>query len=456
MSVEVNKSAVLIITVITMFFSTFMSSSINVALPTIGQAFAMEASLISWVHTAYLLLSAPLLVPFGRLADIYGRRKFFLYGVLLLTVASFINAVSGSTALFLACRALAGIGSAMISGTSLAILTSVYPAEERGRVLGITAGAIYLGLSTGPFLGGVLTQYLGWQSIFFAGATLGLVVAILAIWKLRGEWADARGERFDLVGSIIFIVSLIVGVYGFTILPSLPGMVLVLLGLLGLLVFIRWEGKAESPVFNIGLFRRNRVFVFSNLAVLLNYIAVFSVFVLLSLYLQYNKGFSPSVAGLILLVQPAVQTIVSPIAGRLSDRFEPALVAAVGLLINCVPLVFFVFITGETALWLIVVGMIVFGFSSGLFFAPNTNAIMGSVDKKFLGVASGTAITMRQVGMTLSMGISTILFTFFIGQAEITPEYYPAFLASIKVAFIIGAALCLCGAFAQLVGRKPK
>jgi len=223
-----------------------------------------------------------------------------------------------------------------------------------------------------------------------------------------------------------------------------------------MLLFIRWEAKLASPVLNVGLFRKNKVFVFSNLAALVNYIAAFAVTFLLSLYLQYTKGFSPQTAGLILIASPAVMAIIAPFAGRLSDRMEPRIIASVGMAFTCVALLLLVFLTEETALWFIIGSLVIFGIGAGFFSSPNTNAIMGSVDKKYLGVAAGVVATMRTSGMTLSIGIVMILFSVYIGKAQITPEYYPAFLTSVKVSFVIFTALCFGGIFAQLAGRKAK
>ena len=453
-SVGINRKVTLTITAISVFISPFMVASANIALPTIGKEFSMGAVLLGWVATCFLLASAAFLVPCGRLADIYGRKKMFLYGVLLFTVSSFLCAISNSIALLISFRILQGISGAMKVGTTVAILTSVFPAEERGRAIGINMAATYLGLSLGPFLGGILTQQLGWRSIFFVSAFLGLVVAVLVFWRLKGEWAEARGEKFDVVGSIAFSLSIIVVMYGFTVLPTALGIVLVLLGALGLLAFVRWEAKVESPVFNLSLFRKNAAFVFSNMATLINYISAFAMAFLLSLYLQYTKGLSPQAAGLISVVSPVFMTIFAPIAGRLSDRIEPRLVASVGLVFTCAALVLFVFLTDETTLGFIIAGFAIYGIGTGLFSSPNTNAVMGSVDKRFLGVASGTVATMRSIGMMLSMAIVMILFSIYIGEAQITPEYYPAFLTSAKIGFIIFATLGFGGIFAQLAGRK--
>jgi MFS family permease len=339
----------------------------------------------------------------------------------------------------------------MIGGTCIAILTSVFPGAERGRALGINVASTYVGLSLGPFLGGVLTQHLGWRSIFYLTGILALVVAVLIFWKLRGEWADARGERFDYTGSVVFGVSLVVLLYGFTMLPEVLGIVLVVAGLLGLVGFGWWEGKVASPVFDVRLFRKNLTFIFSNLATMINYVAVYAVSFLLSLYLQDVKGISPQNAGLVLLVQPALQAVFSPLAGRLSDRMMPRKIASVGMALTAVSLVMFVFLDGDSGLWLVVASLAVLGLGIAFFASPNTNAIMGSVDKRFFGIASGSLAMMRTVGMALGMGITMILFAHYIGAAEIKPPYFPAFLTSMRVGFIIYAALCLIGVFFQLV-----
>jgi len=454
MSTGVNKNVTLLITAISVFVSPFMVSAVNIALPTIGKEFSMGAVLLGWVATCFLLPSAALLVPFGRLADIYGRKKIFLCGMSLFTVSSLLGGISSSAVMLIAFRVLQGISGAMTVGTAVAILTSVFPAEERGRAIGTNMAATYLGLSLGPFLGGILTQHLSWRSIFFISSFLGLLVVILASWRLKGEWAEARGEKFDVFGSIAVGLSIIVGMYGFTVLPTMPGIVLVLLGIAGMLIFVRWELRVKSPVFNISLFKKNAAFIFSNMATLINYVSAFAMAFLLSLYLQYNIGLSPQTAGLISVVSPVFMTIFAPLAGRLSDRIEPRLVASAGLALTCIALFLFTFLSDETALAFIITGMAIYGIGTGFFSSPNTNAVMSSVENRFLGVASGTVATMRSIGMMLSMGIVMILFSIYIGQAEITPEYYPAFLTSAKVGFIIFTALCFGGIFIQLAGKK--
>ena len=451
-----SKEVVLLVASTASFIFPFMGSSVNIALPSIGSELSLDAVTLGWIATAYILASATLLVPFGRIADIHGRKKVFTYGVIVFTVSSFLSGIAGSAAMLISFRVLQGIGGAMIAGTGVAMLTSVFPAAERGKALGINVAATYAGLSLGPVLGGVLTQHLGWRSIFFVGVPLGLVVLGVILRKVKGDWAEAKGEKFDLAGSIIYSLALVVLVYGFTMLPAMLGVWLIVAGVIGLSAFVRWETKMRSPVLDMNLFKNNRVFAFSNLAALINYSATFAVAFFISLYLQYIKGFSPQSAGLILVAMPAVQAIFSPLAGRLSDRIEPGVIASMGMALTTAGLVFFVFLNGETSLEFIMGALILIGFGFALFSSPNTNAVMGAAPKTAYGVASATVATMRQVGMVFSMGIAMLMFALHIGRVEITPEYYPAFLESMKTSFIIFAVLCFGGIFASLARGKVR
>jgi len=451
-----NKRAALLVVTLSSFLTAFMISSVNIALPPIGSEFAVDAALLSWVVTSHLLASAMFLVPFGRVADMHGRKRVFTYGVLICTVSSLLSAISTSAISLISFRILQGIGSAMIFGTEVAILTSVFPIEERGKALGINVAVVYLGLSFGPFLGGSLTQHLGWRSIFLANVPLGLIIIAFTFRELKGEWAEAKGEKFDFIGSIIYSLTLIAIMYGFSLLPAMLGAWLILMGVFGILAFVKWEIEAENPVLDVDLFRNNTVFAFSNLTALINYSATFAVSFLLSLYLQYVRGLSPQDTGLVLASQPIVQAIFSPFTGRLSDRIEPRIVASIGMALTVVGLFLFTFINERTTLGFIVACLILLGFGFALFSSPNTNAVMSSVDKRFYGVASATLGTMRLTGQTLSMGIAMLTFAIYNGRVQITPEYYPLFLRSVKIAFIIFAVLCFVGVFASLARGKVR
>jgi EmrB/QacA subfamily drug resistance transporter len=427
-----------------------MGSSINIALPSIGKEFAMNAVLLSWVTTSYLLTVAMFLVPLGRIADIHGRKKIFFYGFVIYTLSSFLCTMATSPFFLIASRMLQGIGASMTFSTGVAILISVFPPGDRGKVLGINVSAVYLGLSCGPFLGGLLTHYFGWRTIFLINVPFGLLIIFFTFWKLKGEWTEARGEKFDFIGSILYSFTLVTVMYGFSLLPGIWGAFFILLGVGGFWAFMKWESKSESPVFDIDLFRNNKIFAFSNLAALINYSAVFAIGFLLSLYLQLIKGLNPQEAGIILICQPIVQAVFSPFAGRLSDRIEPRIVASTGMALTTVGLTLFIFLDEKTTLSFIVVNLILIGFGFGLFSSPNTNAVMSSIEKKFYGVASGILGTMRATGNMFSMGIVMLIFSLYIGRTQITPSYYPLFIKSVKSAFIIFTSLCLAGIFASL------
>jgi MFS family permease len=276
------------------------------------------------------------------------------------------------------------------------------------------------------------------------------------LWKLKGEWAEARGEKFDLPGSLIYGLGRVAIMYGISLLPGLRSLWLILCGLLSIVVFVTWETKVENPVFDLDLFKTNRVFALSNLAALINYSATFAVAFLLSLYLQHIKGLSPQSAGIVLISQPVVQAIFSPFAGRLSDRVEPRIVASIGMSLTTFGLVLFIFLNENSTLEFVVARLILLGFGFALFASPNTNAIMGSVEKRFYGLASGSVGTMRLLGMMTSMGIATVIFAVFIGRVQITIEYYPMFLKSMMAAFIVFSLLCFGGIFASLVRGRVR
>ncbi len=452
----VTKRFALPVTTLAAFLSPFMISSVNIALPSIGKEFLIDAIFLSWVTTAYLLATAVFLVPIGRLADIYGRKRIFTYGIVMFTLASVGCAISNSPAVLVCFRVLQGIGSGAIYPVGAAILTSVFPSRDLGKVLGINLTAVYFGYSCGPLLGGFLTHHLGWRSIFLINVFLGSIIIIFIFWKLRGEWFEEQAKKFDLAGSILYSFTLLSIMYGFSHLSTMLGVWLILPGALGILVFIWWERRIESPVLDIDLFRNNKVFAFSNLATLIHYSATFAVTFLLSLYLQYMKKLTPESAGLILISQPIVQAVFSPFAGRLSDRIEPRIVASIGMVLTAVGLFLLTALDEKTTLGFTVISLVLLGFGFALFSSPNSNAVMSSVENRFYGVASGTLSTMRMMGMAFSMGMTILMFSIYIGKVQITPEYYPAFLRCMKLGFVLFSVLCFAGIFASLARGKVR
>lgn len=453
-SVTADKGIVLLVVCLASFVTALMSSSVNIALPTIGQEFRADAVTLSWIVDSYLLALAMVLVPMGKLADIHGRKRIFQLGAIAWTVTSLLCSLGASAGVLVGFRALQGIAAAMISSTSMAIVTSVYPPKERGHAVGISTAAVYVGLSFGPFVGGVMTQQLGWRSMFYLSAVLGAAAVAATAWKLKGEWTGVRRQRLDVVGSTIFGLALLSLLYGFSVLPALIGAWLILASILLLAAFVWWENQATSPVLDIQLFRHNVVFAMSNLAALINYAASFAIGFLLSLYLQYVKGLDPQTAGLVLLSQPVVMAVLSPFAGRLSDRIEPRLVASAGMAITALGLAMIGFLNDASSLAYVVVSLVIVGLGFALFSSPNTNAVMGSVEGAFLGVASATLSAMRTVGQTLSMGVATLILALYVGSATITPASHESFAAGFQLAFVIFPVLCVLGVFASLARGK--
>ena len=339
----------------------------------------------------------------------------------------------------------------MVFATGMAILVSVYPPQDMGKVLGINVAAVYIGLSVGPFLGGILTQYLTWRSVFLATVPLSLIIIFLIFSRLEGEWADARGESFDLMGSCIYAVAIIGIIYGISLVPSTKSILVIAIGVVGLLAFVKWGLKIQHPVFEVRLFRINRVFALSSLAALINYSATFALTFLLSLYLQYIKALSPQASGLVLMAQPMVMAVSSPFAGRLSDRVEPRIVATLGMIVTTIGLIALIFLEQGTSLGYITGCLIVLGLGFGLFSSPNTNAIMSSVEKRFFGAASGSVGTMRSLGMMVSMGVVTVIFNIYMGRVQITAEQYFLLIKSTKSAFMVFTLFCFGGIFASMV-----
>lgn len=434
--------------------TAFMSSAINVALPTIGKEFNASAILLSWLATAYLLTTAVLLIPVGKLSDIFGRAKFMKFGVIIFSAGSLLCALSNSGTMLLIFRLLQGVGSSMIFTTSTAILVSAIPVSERGKVIGINITSVYTGLSIGPFLGGIISQYLGWRYIFHFNFILGLFTIFLVLLKLKTEWTEAKNEKFDFFGSVIYILSLTLIMLGLTFLPALQGIVLLIAGIIILFVFFKIEQKKTNPVFDVSVFKTSKTFTFSNLSALINYSATFAIGFLMSLYLQHIREMSSRDAGIILVTQPVLMALFSPLAGRLSDRIEPQVVASYGMGILTIGLIIFTFITPTFSIVWIILNLALIGFGFALFSSPNTNAIMSSVDKKYYGVASSTLASMRMVGQMFSMGIVIVMFSIILGNVELSKADQGDFISSLRFLFLLFSILCFLGIFASLSRGK--
>ena len=446
-----NKTLALIAVSLSAFFVTYQGAALNVALPSINIDFHANAIVLSWVMSVFGLTNAVVSVPLGKISDIIGIKKVFIIGNIIFTAALIVAIFSNSIMMLIICRAVLGISAAILGSASIAMVTSIFSPDERGKALGVNIGAAFFGLSTGPFLGGLIAGYLGWRSIFLTTVPLSLLSIVLVLITVKGEWAEARGEKFDYAGSILYGLALIALMYGFSLLPGIPGYVLIFCGVLAFAGFLKRESQILNPVLNVSLFRKNKVFIFANLAYLICWIILIASTFVLSLFLQYSRGFTPEQAGLILVAQPVTQAILSPFTGRLSDKFEARIVSSIGMLIMFLSLLSLVFLSLNTPVVQIVTSLVGLGIGSSLFSSPNSNVIMSSVTPQYYGVASSTIVTMRGMSQSLGLGLVMLVIAVTIGPVVITPEYYPAFVNSTRIIFAIFAVLGFGGIFASAV-----
>lgn len=445
------EKAALIAVMSTSFMVAFMGSAINLALPVMAQEYSSTATIASWVVASYLLSSAAFLLPVGRLADIQGRRKYYLAGTVLYTLFTLLSTLASNMETLIFWRLLQGAAAAMIFGTGMAILTSVYPPQQRGKAMGWSVSLTYTGLTLGPALGGFLTQHLGWRSIFYLTAGLGLVAAYQIWHHLQGEWQGAPNEVFDWKGSLYYGFGLVAFLYGLSSLTTKAWAGwLAFGGAVLLLAFIWVELKTLSPILNVRLFRDNQAFAFSNLAAMINYSATFALTFLLSIYLQMVRGLDTQTAGLVLLIQPVMMAVFSPMAGTLSDRVEPRLVASWGMALTTVSLLIFALIDESTPLWVIMAVLPLIGLGFALFSSPNTNAVMSSVEPRFYGIASSTIGTMRLIGQSICMAIATLVISIYVGQTPLISAGDNVILQTLRTSFLIFTALSFLGVFASL------
>ena len=375
-----------------------------------------------------------------------------IFGVIFLVLAFVVTIET-----LIGLRFLQGMGGAMVMATAMAMVVSVFPPEERGKALGITVASVYAGISCGPYFGGALVTELGWRWIFYLCIPTGTAVFLITCARLRGEWADAAGEPFDWRGSLVYAAALLLLIAGAANLNRGSwAWGLALSGLASLALFLILQARIPYPILDISLLLGNRVFAFSSLAALLNYAATFGVTFFLSLYLQFVKGMSAREAGSILIIQPIVQTLLSPLCGRLADRYPAGLVATVGMAFCAVGLGVAATLAALSPLAKVFAVLIVLGFGFAFFSSPNTSVIMGSVGRRHLGVASGMVGTMRTLGMMTSMTIITVIFSVFMSEHAVTPDTLPAFLRSMHTALLVFSGLCGVGIFFSLARlRRP-
>jgi EmrB/QacA subfamily drug resistance transporter len=455
-SQKTSRSAILLVVCIVQFIMPFMMSAVGIALPTMGHDLNASALQLGLVESTYILSAASFMLAMGRLGDIQGRERIFKIGLVIFTCAG--GAISQASAIefIIVLRFIQGFGGAMIMSTGMAMVVAAYPPSERGKALGIAVATVYAGISVGPFIGGYMVAVLGWRSLFYLLLPLGLIAWVVAVKKTQPEPGIAQGEPFDWTGAVLYALAVVLLMVGATHLSADAwGWGLLALSLFCFVLFYKLELRSRFPLLDVRLLRDNRVFALSNLAALFNYAATFGVTFFLSLYLQYVKGMEPQMAGSILIVQPIMQTVFSPLCGRLSDKVSASLVATIGMACCAIGLAIAATLGADSSLWGVFCLLIFLGIGFALFSAPNTSMIMGSVEARHLGVASGLSATMRTLGMTVSMMVITLIFSYLMGGHGVTPETQPQFLASMRLALLVFCGFCVVGIGCSL-GRFGK
>lgn len=450
-----KKNLILIICTVLSFFTVFAVNAVNIVIPSIASEFHMSNIVQNWVTIIFLLVVAVLSVPAGQISGKYGLKKVTIISIVLFIIISIINVCVTSQEQFLASRFVLGIALSFINVTSMAMIVSAFPAEERGKALGINITGVYVGLSLSPVLGGILNYNLGWRSVVLFGVPFLFVILALLLTRIDDEWISFENVSLDWKGSVTYAIGMVLFMYGFTILHTQMGIILTILGVIILVVFAWVELRQKNPVFDIRFFK-NHKFLSANFASLSAYLATYAVTTILNYHLQYIKGFDSQSAGIILLVAPLCQVILAPIAGRLSDKFVPQILAAIGMGLGTVSLFLFSTLSGSTSIEFLVVSMIIYGVAFGLFSPPNTSVIMGSVPPKDTSVASAAVATMRSVGQAMSMGILTLVFATVMGNVPIIEQYYPLLISSCQITCLICVVLCLASVFASFVGIRSK
>lgn len=443
-----EELSVLLVVSTTSFMGTFLISAVNIALPTIERDFSLTAIELSWIITSFILGTALFILPAGTWGDRNNNRKLFKWGLLLFTLSSLLCYIAPDGHWLIAGRFVQGVGAAFTGTTGQAILVASFPAEKRGHVLGISVSAVYAGLALGPLIGGILTVHTGWRSLFLIAVIFGLITYLIAFRFLKSNGKKAHpNSGGDHWGTILFMTGLSALVFGSSQIPSPLGWTLMGVAIILLLLFWQMESRVSNPLLDIRLFTRNKLFTYSNLSALINYTATFAIVFFLSLYLQKVQGLSPRDAGAIIVAQPLMMALFSPMVGKLSDRFQPRYFATVGMAMCTSGLGMLAFLSPATPIGWIVAILIWVGVGFALFSSPNMNTIMSSVAHPQYGQASGIAASMRVFGQIISMSIITFLFSMHFGDSSVEAVSDPVFMDVMQWGFLTFAIIGIPGIY---------
>ncbi|MDR2352060.1 MAG: MFS transporter [Deltaproteobacteria bacterium] len=437
-------------------FGNMTFSGVNIAIPSIQADLSLSAVEVGWFFLSLMLTMAAGSVPIARLSEIVGRRKVSLCGLVIAIIGSLGSALSTTLVLMLITRALTGLGLVAIFLSTTTMVTEIYPKKERGKVLGITIGAVYISLSVGPLIAGFMVTHFGWESFFWFVA-VSLIPSAILIFFVNEEKNLEVSAKLSKPVALLWVVGIALGFWGFASLGQPGFFPLLLLGIALVGLFVSMNMQSDSPLLDISLFSQSRRFSFSSVAAYISYFASFSTTPLLSMYFQYILDFSPAKAGLVMVFQPLVQASITPISGRLSDRYDQGIIASLGLgVISVGMFIFMIFLGTNTPLSILILGMCICGAGFAIFSAPNTNAIMSSVPPNRLAQASGVIVVTRLTGQITSIALTTLIFSQVIGRGVLNPAQYPSFINSLKILFGIFAPVCLIGVLASLVRGKNR
>lgn len=420
---ERTRAIALAVAIITGFMAPFMSSALNLSITSISAEFNSAAGLSTWIVNSYTLATAAFSIGMGRLADLTGRRRMILVGTTLYLACAILCICSQSIQMLIVTRFLMGVSAAVLLSSNVPLALTYYPPQVKGRILGWTVSAVQVGILCGPSIGGLVNSSLGWRWIFAIGIALSVIAIFLAL-KLDDDSIAGKLRQMDLRGNLLFICSICLIMYGLSELTAQPwAWCCIVAGgiLLVLFAFVEW--RTAEPVIQVRLFAESPAYSMSNLATLLSFASVFAVGYCTPIFLQNAQGLNSALAGLVMISQPAMQVLVSPIAGRLSDRISSHLLASLGLFICTAGLVMFLFLTPSTPLLYIIGALLLIGLGAGVFASPNTNAVLSCVDRAHYSEANSTISTMRGIGQSVSMAyaslvLSSILGTTTFSQAE--------------------------------------
>ena len=436
-----KQKLTILMAMITAFITSFTGSAVNLSVPNIGLEFGASAALVGWIITGYTVSTAALSIPMGKVADRTGRRRLLIIGVISFSAISLACAFAWNIWALIVLRIIQGMAASMIFATNNPILISAFPANQRGRVLGISTAATYTGLSLGPVIGGLINGSFGWRAIFFVTFVVSMVSLYLIFAGVEKEKIRPSDKAWDVRGAMVLIAGVALFLYGLTGLSTIRfGWAILLAGVLLGIVFVLVERKTEDPVVPLTLFTKDRVYVLSNIAALLNYGATFAISYLISIYLQVVMGYSSEHAGLILIAMPAVQAVFSPVMGRLSDRIQPYKLASLGMGFCMLGVVLFSFIGTDTHLAYVIAALVIEGFGFAVFSSPNTNEVMSRVDRKDYSIANSILSTMRNSGHSSSMAVVTIIVGLTMGSrqlAEAEPEVLIGTMHTVFHVFIV-------------------